>query len=221
MNSQLGTIDDHGVGDRIDVLIKTPGVDQLVATYFDPTGPFAGASFDTLEPGPANEITVADLLAVSFLDVRVPPLAARKILGDDAQEIGALLSTLPEYCCLWNASDEVLDAADEVRHHLRGYRGVDWVTASKLLSRKRPHLIPVTDSVIVAALQAPKGTVWTSLRAALSDEDRRRRIDALWPSDRPREISTLRLLDVAVWMLGSQSTNARRARAAVGVAVTT
>lgn len=85
--------------------------------------------------------------------------------------------------------------------------------ASKLLARKRPALVPIYDSVISQYLRPPPGAFWTSLAQSLADKERRRRIDALAPPDLPSSPTTLRLLDVAVWMRGGGSTNAKAARA--------
>lgn len=82
------------VDNPIDEALRTPRLDRLVAAYFDPEGPFAASTFDTLQPGPPNQITSADLLAVTFLDVRVRPLATRRILGPDAPMIEALLGAV-------------------------------------------------------------------------------------------------------------------------------
>lgn len=203
------------VGGRIDSMLDRSGLDRLVAAYFDPEGSFAGSTFDMLEPGPANTITSADLLAVTFLDVRVRPLAVRRILGQDAAKLETLLTDLPMDAPLWEADARDLAAMRAAWDHLCSYRGIGGVMAGKLLARKRPKLVPVVDSVIVAALDAPRGDTWATLASALRDEDRRRRIETLRPSTSPEAVSTLRLLDVALWMLGSQSRNAKRARVAV------
>lgn len=99
--------------------------------------------------------------------------------------------------------------------HLHTYKGIAAVMAGKLLARKRPMLVPVIDSVIVKALGAPPNETWSTLAAALQDEERRGRIEALRPTTASEAVSTLRLLDVALWMLGSQSRNAKRARSSI------
>jgi len=204
------------VGSRIDQALLTPGLDRVVAAYFDPDGPFAGSTFDTLEPGPPNTITSADLLAVTFLDVRVRPLAVRQMLGQDAPKLETLLSDLPTDVPLWDADGDTLAAMRAAWDHLCSYKGIAGVMAGKLLARKRPMLVPVVDSVILAALDAPPNDTWATLAVAFQDEGRRRRIEALRPPTAPEEaVSTLRLLDVALWMLGSRSRNAKRARSAV------
>lgn len=209
------------VGQRIDAVLRTARLDELVAAYFNPDGPFAAITFDTLEPAPPNQITVADLLAVSFLDVAVRPLATRRILGRDAATLERMLAPVPVSTPLWLASDDNLTAAAVVWDHLCAYGGIGPVIAGKLLSRKRPKLVPIVDSVIVRLLGRPEGGLWRSLRQSLTEKERRDRIESMRPASAPASVSTLRLLDVSLWMLGSGSRNAQRARSSVGINATT
>ena len=205
------------VASNIDRVLATSRLADLVQAYFQPDGPFAASTFDDLEPGPPNLITVADLLAVSFLDVAIRPLAVREILDADASHVSELLSAIPGATPIWDASDADLEAATNAWEHFRSYHGIDWVIAGKLLARKRPQLVPIIDSVVVEALRAPRGHTWNALRTALQDDARRDRIASLRPSWLSSDVSILRLLDVAIWMLGSRSTNARRAREEGGI----
>ena len=87
--------------------------------------------------------------------------------------------------------------------------------AGKLLARKRPRLVPVTGEIIVARL-GPAGQTWRGAAILPADESLRRAIEALW-ARHARTASVLRLLDVAPWMLHSESTAAGKARAAASV----
>jgi hypothetical protein len=74
------------------------------------------------------------------------------------------------------------------------------------------------DSVVVKQVQAPPGKYWVTYRACLGDDALRARIDSLRPPTASREVTTLRLLDVATWMRGSDSENAKAARRRCGLA---
>jgi hypothetical protein len=91
---------------------RTPGV---LTAYFDPAGPFAAATFDTLgvdDPDYDPDRTLAvDLLAVTLLDVRIPPRAVRQWLGEQADEIASVLADIPDVD-LW--ADEAGRALDTV-----------------------------------------------------------------------------------------------------------
>jgi len=62
----------------------------------------------------------------------------------------------------------------------------------------------------------PVRQTWRALRYCLQGESQRQAIGALRPRQ-ARTASVLRLLDVALWMLHSQATAARNARAAASV----
>ncbi|MHB1432167.1 MAG: DUF6308 family protein [Streptosporangiaceae bacterium] len=64
-----------------------------MALYFDHAQPFAGLTFDVLGRNPPHEISSDNLLAVTLLNVRWPPLAVRTLRGtamtEDAGRGGA------------------------------------------------------------------------------------------------------------------------------------
>lgn len=197
-----------------------PPAEGLLATYFDPAGPFAGATFDRFGENAPGQVGSEDLLAVSMLDVPIKPLALRRLLGDERDEAGRALAVLPVHVDLWDADDGLLDAVDAADDLFRGFEGIGPVVASKLLSRKRPRLVPVIDSVVLIALGQPGGGYKTTRRALArwlrDDAALRDRLFQL-ASGLPGGVSPLRALDVAVWMRGSRSRTARRARVALGL----
>jgi hypothetical protein len=66
-------------------------------------------------------------------------------------------------------------------------------------------------------VQAPAHRYWETYANYLRDEDRRHHVDDLCPPDlADRRPSTLRLLDVVVWMSHSNSDNAHQARKTAG-----
>lgn len=73
-------------------------------------------------------------------------------------------------------------------------------------------MIPIFDRVVDAELQPPPSRYWSTLRGVLADAHLREQVERLRPAHVDERVSTLRLLDVAVWMTGSQSTNAKRVR---------
>jgi hypothetical protein len=101
------------------------------------------------------------------------------------------------------ALEHVMDGspADRAWQLLEQEAGAGYVTAGKLLARKRPHLVPVYDSVTRCALGEPE-RFWLSLQTVLSNSDTclRRRLVELRSSCRvPAEVGELRVLDVVVW----------------------
>ena len=185
-----------------------PPADDWVTEYFKPEGPFAADTFDTIGTNDPYRITSDDLLAVTFLDVALPPPAVRLLLGAQAQHVTDLLGPVPSEIDLWAASEEHLDAAERVWACLDSLPGVGPVTAGKLLARKRPRLVPIVDSVVESLLGWPTDRYWMTFREVLADPAVRAQVEALRPPGIEQQVSTLRLLDVALWMRGSKGRNA-------------
>lgn len=179
----------------------------LVRTYFtDPQ--YAGATFNAIGVNDPYSIGADDLLAVHMLSVPISPALARATLEDDRgrREIVRLLCGIDPELRLWDdGADASLRAANDLWDILDRVRGVGSVIAGKLLARKRPHLIPIADDLVWDYLKPEKGLFWGTLRQVLQDADLRDRIEGLRPEsldsvEMRDKISTLRLLDVAIWM---------------------
>lgn len=173
---------------------------------------YAGRRFEFLgasspQHDDENRFTFADLLAVQCLSVTVPIEVALDLLeGDLGRQACILLSKIPADVKLGtaNASSLVEDGreADQAWHLLEAQRDVGWVTAGKLLARKRPHLIPVWDRVVRCALGRPD-QAWTWLDTLLRAEEAvipRRLEDLRRQAELPAGVSLLRVLDVVIWM---------------------
>jgi Family of unknown function (DUF6308) len=198
--------------------LAAPHLRDAVELYFQPGQPFAGLTFDSLGNNPPNAITSDDLLAVTLLDVRWPPRAVRSVLELQAAQIGELLGNIDNNVDLWEptAGDELLQV-DPLWEVLCALPGVRDTRASKLLARKRPRLVPITDSVVVSAVGTP-GRTWWTLHRCFQDERFRGSVAAVRPANANEEdTSLLRIFDVAIWMLYSQSRAARTVRLQAGV----
>jgi hypothetical protein len=213
---QASVAEANSAKQRLIADLVTPRLGDAVALYFDHGQPFAGQTFDSLGRNPPNEITSDDLLAVSLLDVRWSPLAVRSLLIDQAVTANELLSKIDHDTDLWGS-----DAARQLNHVdplwdlLCALPGVRDARASKLLARKRPRLIPITDSIVVSAVGIP-GRTWPTLQSCFRDHQFRRSVITLRPTNLDG-IGPLRIFDVAMWMLYSQSKTARKARHTAGV----
>lgn len=173
---------------------------------------FSGRRFESLGRGcpqedDRNRFTPADLLAVQCLSVTVPMEVALDLLeGGLGRQVSGLLSQVPADVGLGtgDARSLVEDGreADQAWHLLEAQDDVGWVTAGKLLARKRPHLIPVWDHVVRCALGRPNGA-WLWLDNLLRAEEAvvlRRLEDLHRQAELPPDISQLRVLDVVIWM---------------------
>jgi hypothetical protein len=187
-----------------------------LARYYRPGGKYAGETFLALPGNDLDQISAADLYAVSLLGVTVKPAAARRLLDDptNTADIHTALRTTPNVD-LAVAGDADLRAAsrfyDAVHAALRSSKSTSdpWVTASKLAARKRPRLIPVRDSLVRKLLDTGTHTVhadWLLYRDLVRD---RAIIDSLTHAlesvGQPVRDPLLRVLDVALWTMAFDS----------------
>lgn len=179
----------------------------LVDRYFNGRL-FTGGRFDTWgsehRASAAERFTSDDVVAVSLLSVYIPGGAALELIEDRGGVIASFLREIGHDRPLWReppASVARGSAADRLWSHLRQIDGVGWVTANKLMARKRPSLFPVYDRVIKAALQPHSLLFREALRADLQDEQLIRRLEEIrTEANVGGQISLLRILDVAIWM---------------------
>lgn len=200
---------------------ETAAVDAL-RKYFTVNGVPAssGSRFERFAGGGdrtevADEFTSDDLVAVTLLSVDIPGQAALRITGDNdssyAASVGEQLRLLPTDVELVDADDELLSTAEKLWTLLRDNRGVGTTKTSKLLARKRPHLLPVIDSVVKRAVghNPRRHNFYRNLRAALTADDRRlhaRLIEIRDDAEIGDDISAIRVFDILAWMWGSGRT---------------
>jgi hypothetical protein len=172
---------------------------------------YTGRRFEALDGGGdrddvCNRFTASDILALKLLSVDLPARIAIDLLeGALGEEAAGLLRQIPASASLWDAGAvNLIEAgmpADILWRLLEQQDGAGWVTAGKLLARKRPMLIPVYDNVVRCAYDGPQN-IWTALRDALRQESGF--LEALnqlkLRSGVPSQVTPLRVLDVAVWM---------------------
>ena len=200
---------------RIYANLTAGGLGRAVAIYFsEPI--FAGMTFSELGRNPSDEITADDLLAVSLLDITWRPEVVRILLGRHRQQFSGMLAAIPQEVDLWDASDDVASHIDVLWDALTAIDGIGTASATKLLARKRPRLCPISDSVVIKAVDVP-GRTWDVLRCLLRDPAARAAIEALRPAI-AAQASLLRILDVALWVSHSGSAAAQWVRERAGMA---
>lgn len=168
-------------------------------------------------PDVRDRITDSDIVAVSMLSIKVPPAAAIGLLDPEiTRTVTDLLSALPTDVEMHSLSPRDFHAIlgphspawklwNELRRNDAAKWGVGATTASKILHRKRPHLIPIWDDVIgqVIGKRGPKNQ-WANWHALLTDgtglPDRLDRIHQL--SGAPIELSKVRIMDAVLWRRG-------------------
>jgi Family of unknown function (DUF6308) len=204
--------------DRVSQLLRSEQAEGDLRRYFGvglrqgELPAFEGGQFETLggggdRPEVRDRFTASDLLAVELLSVHVPPRVILDLLeGALGITAAAFLREIPASVPLWSDEAERLigkgGPADALWRLLDHEDGVGWVTAGKLLARKRPALIPIYDGVVRCAMGWPKG-FWAALRHALRQDSGQLRTDIeqlLKRAEVPSAVTPLRGLDVAIWM---------------------
>ncbi|MFJ6454953.1 DUF6308 family protein [Paenarthrobacter sp. NPDC091669] len=185
--------------------------------------PQTGSRFDDWDGGGdrvgvVNSLTANDVLAVSFLSVQVPASAAIGLLEANTREVTGLLEKIPADLDLASVSlhdyERLLgpnSPASALWQLLRGSENTRWgigpTTASKIMARKRPRLIPIFDSVVGPLMGHPtaKGQ-WETWHAALTDDSGLpARLQAIKKkSGIEQGICDLRTMDVILWMHGKE-----------------
>jgi hypothetical protein len=172
--------------------------------------PYAGGRFELLDGGGdrvevCNCFTASDIVALKLLSVDLTALVALDLLeGALGGKAASLLQRISSSANLWDADAGDLikkgGPADNLWRLLEKQDGVGWVTAGKLLARKRPALIPVYDNMVRCAYGWPQNA-WTALRDALCQEDGSFLAalnDLKQRSGLPGQVTLLRVLDVVV-----------------------
>lgn len=200
---------------RLVVAVNREDAAALVRRYFehdrDRHAGFTGAWFERIggrgdHEDVADRFTAADIVAVSTLAVSIPPFASIELLHLRAEDCSALLKQIPQDA---NPGDdqgrEQLEeddsAANELWKALTKIDGIGWVTANKLLARKRPALLPVYDSVVSDLLGNPEGfwkplaESWDAIATKLGDIHREAGAE---------DVSLLRTLDILLWRIGKE-----------------
>lgn len=188
--------------------------------YFGQDGsrPYTGSWFERFAGGgdranDANVVTEADVLALNFLSITDLAHVAVDVTTVYPDRIRELLEQIPVNLPMHEASWTYYapgSPASRLWEIFKQCGGKNrWVTANKLLARKRPHLLPVYDNQVKAVLGAPP-SFWACLWTWFDSEpDRAEAVSSLRAdAGSIDDISLLRCLDVVLWM---QATSEARA----------
>ena len=190
-------------------------LDVYYAPEFGDPGYFTGTAFDGWDSNggrteDADRFTADDLVAVTFLSVRVEATGAYWLLGPRAEQYNALLQAIGDDRDFADVDGQDItpdSAAWILETELRKLPGVGRTIASKLMARKRPRLVPIYDKVLRKVMGLEEGH-WQPLNAALRADDQalqRRLLELRAAANLPESISALRVLDVIAWRDGKDA----------------
>lgn len=192
------------LGDNIHTFIDDDRAADLLAKYYG--GAYTGSRFDTsvqLKSPDPHCFTAHDFAAVATLSV---PLSGAAVCGllDREATLTELLRKVPVETELVDATDEAITDIYAVQKELDKVMDIGHVTRSKLLAHKRPRLVPIRDQYVLKALVGrDHGSFTEPLRDALvADRSITERLEAVQHvASIPQKVSTIRALDVIVWMI--------------------
>lgn len=183
---------------------ERPRAVASLTAYFDLE--FTGSRFERLiDHDNLDRITEKDLVAITMLAVNVPPRTALSILDSDADEIGARLVDIPKSDdALWADENSLASGgpAWTLYRRLLTMDGLGRTTTTKLMAAKRPHLVPIYDSVVGEALGIGwNDDDWAAWRSVLSDPGVRREVASVRDEVADAaHLSLLRTIDICIWM---------------------
>lgn len=211
-----GTIERARQG--VDKVFSGRAEESLLATLDDyRNGQFATGAFFERFDAPAsepNELNFSDVAATWSLSVPRSPGILRFIEQNGNAMIKPLLARWPDQdlasmCsdCLSRLDSEA-GGLGEAWKILVGVDGVGAVTASKLLAKKRPHLVPIYDQVIAFGLGLDGSRHhWTVMHRLLTENEGRlqKRLLGIVQAEAERHperaaLSALRVFDILMWM---------------------
>ena len=193
-----------------------PSIRAAIAEYFSPTEPiFTGSLFERLiDNEHPDRITAADLVSLGALSEQIPAPVSYWLLSEAGQAATTpLLAEVPTTIDIWDNDaaphlerDGALWELWNVLHgacwpEMRAANNMGTTRISKLIAAKRPRLVPIQDSIITAVLKPTN--LWESMRSALQDEERRRRMQRL-TDGAPDGVSLLRRIDAVLWFRNRQ-----------------
>jgi len=204
----------HQAVERAHRFLEDGRAEQALRLYLD--GSFTGGYFDTAGrfsgdiPSPApvvdprpNEMTIEDVLALALMGKRVDFRLVHAVRELNSQVAPHLEQV--SVCLEIQDAPDVGDMSSEPWGQLssafdvvRQAKGIGRVYASKLLSRKRPQLIPIWDRFVQEGLGMIRAdNDWVVMQAVVrSSEDDLRELQ----SRAAPHLSLLRILDAVIWV---------------------
>jgi hypothetical protein len=183
---------------------------HYTGSHFETMG--RSSADDWLDPSP-NRLTIEDVLAPALLSVPIPPLTMVALLEMNTGDLPDLLNEIPVDVDLSDALpaerpwEGYWRACADVWNRLIVIDEIGPTSASKLLSRKRPRLLPVIDSRVRDLLEIGRhDNEWSIIQAVASAHAEALRSilkevhRAPWGDTRVFALTPLRLLDVLIWM---------------------
>jgi hypothetical protein len=168
---------------------------------------FSGRFFEVFVGMSAPErFTAFDVLAAESLSVNVPRDVAHWLVRPDPDRDDLLWECLRNFSdgiTLWDCAPELLAVDGHLSRlylKLKDQRGLGKVTTSKLLATKFPNVVPIRDSLVEQVLGWADQSAWWMPMRNLTLSGVHEVVSNLPLPDGAPAVTTLRKLDVVLWM---------------------
>ena len=172
--------------------------------------------FDVVPTEEDDDVEATDVLCASALHSALSR-ADLTFFHERRRDLGRWLRDVPSGLRLWEVSDAVFKHLEVLP---ATFTDVAPALLSKVLHRKRPHLIPPLDRHVIdwyrpVTKRRPAAEAWAPILRTMREEEadsERRLLLALaestlarelwpdWSAEHPPRISWLRMADIAIWM---------------------
>lgn len=198
-------------------LLNRPQIANLIHRYFnpEPNEPFASNLFHRLGENHPFKFSTDDLLSLNLLD---EPVTARQVERVTSGVFDGFLNQLDPASDITMLEGEMYYSAIALWDALNDVPQFGPTRVSKLLARKRPNLLPIRDSVVNRVLNIDGYSWWRPLAQVMRDTSPADVLNAMTPDSPHGQPSLLRVLDVAIWMQGSNAKAVRKVHAEFGLA---
>lgn len=171
---------------------------------------YSGKHFESfIQRSSPDQFTPWDVLAVESLSISFPSGKAHALLNQNQTSLELIRQVRAEIAdgrdTLWSCRPDLLEEGSPLSrlyYFLRHEIGLGRVTTSKLLASKFPRLVPIRDSLVEQLLGLQQSREWWKPISRIFKESpsMESRLDELpLPVGGP-EVTTLRRLDVILWM---------------------
>jgi hypothetical protein len=178
-------------------------ISSLEAYFFKHA--YTGSSFESFIDNDPHFFTAEDIVAVEMLSVRIHPSASRWILKTGRKDLSKLLHKIDPSLTINHPDADLSEQSHawNLRNTLISRWGVGETIASKLLAAKRPHLFPIYDQHVARALHLSPDNYWQAWQEFMlsaNGEKASKTVGMMALSLGKTQLSTLRLLDIVIWM---------------------
>lgn len=158
--------------------------------------------------GDPARFELSDVAACAALSVPLSGDAVAALVLDHNERLAETLAAVPAPSVpLWEVDPAELSTGPLVSlyRQLRGLPDIGYVRATKLMAAKRPHCVPIRDTVVEQLLGlGAKDNDWLAWHALMSDGSFRAVVEGVSADVIPAHTSLLRRVDVALWSAGKR-----------------